>query len=127
LSPINVVTALIEGADGRLLVVRKQGTQRFMLPGGKPEPGETPTQALARELAEELGCRLVEARAFGVFEAQAANEPGRRVRGHVHRVWIEGEVFPSAEIAELAWISPAAPHLPLAPLLEHHILPALRA
>jgi 8-oxo-dGTP diphosphatase len=57
-----VVAALIE-SDGKLLVCQRRRTDSFGLmwefPGGKLEPGETPAQALARELQEELG---VEAR-----------------------------------------------------------------
>jgi 8-oxo-dGTP diphosphatase len=53
-----VVAALIE-ADGKLLVCQRRRTDSFGLmwefPGGKLEPGETPAQALARELHEELG------------------------------------------------------------------------
>jgi 8-oxo-dGTP diphosphatase len=53
-----VVAALIE-ADGKLLVCQRRRTDSFGLmwefPGGKLEPGETPVQALARELHEELG------------------------------------------------------------------------
>jgi 8-oxo-dGTP diphosphatase len=53
-----VVAALIE-ADGKLLVCQRRRTDSFGLmwefPGGKLEPGETPAQALARELQEELG------------------------------------------------------------------------
>jgi 8-oxo-dGTP diphosphatase len=42
----------------RLLVVRKKGGSRYILPGGKPEPGESDLEALAREIEEELGCHL---------------------------------------------------------------------
>jgi 8-oxo-dGTP diphosphatase len=53
-----VVAALIE-ADGKLLVCQRRRTDSFGLmwefPGEKLEPGETPAQALARELQEELG------------------------------------------------------------------------
>ena len=53
-----VVAALIE-ADGKLLVCQRRRTDSFGLmwefPGGKLEPGETPAEALARELHEELG------------------------------------------------------------------------
>ncbi|EPM86442.1 NUDIX hydrolase, partial [Pseudomonas syringae pv. actinidiae ICMP 18804] len=36
---INIAAALLIGADGRTLLVRKRGTQAFMQPGGKIEPG----------------------------------------------------------------------------------------
>jgi 8-oxo-dGTP diphosphatase len=53
-----VVAALIE-ADGKLLVCQRRRTDSFGLmwefPGGKLEQGETPPEALARELQEELG------------------------------------------------------------------------
>src|SRR5690242_15212742 len=53
-----VVAALIE-FEGRLLVCQRRRTDRFALlwefPGGKVESGESLTQALARELHEELG------------------------------------------------------------------------
>ncbi|MDQ4110455.1 MAG: NUDIX domain-containing protein, partial [Actinomycetota bacterium] len=38
-----------------MLTVRKNGTTKFMLPGGKLEPGESAAEAAVREVAEELG------------------------------------------------------------------------
>lgn len=52
---IRIVAAVILDDRGRALLVRKHGARRFIQPGGKPEPGEAPLQALARELHEELG------------------------------------------------------------------------
>ena len=53
-----VVAALIE-SGGKLRVCQRRRTDSFGLmwefPGGKLEPGETPAQAIARELHEELG------------------------------------------------------------------------
>jgi 8-oxo-dGTP diphosphatase len=55
---VKVVAALIE-CEGRLLVCQRRRGNRFALlwefPGGKVEPGEGLSQALARELNEELG------------------------------------------------------------------------
>lgn len=45
-------------SDHSLLVQHKvyeDGTERFVLPGGKPEPGETLEQGLQRECLEEIG------------------------------------------------------------------------
>jgi 8-oxo-dGTP diphosphatase len=57
---LQVVAAVIE-REGRILICRRRANQRHALqwefPGGKVEPGETPAQALARELEEELGVR----------------------------------------------------------------------
>jgi 8-oxo-dGTP diphosphatase len=55
---VQVVAAIIE-REGRILICRRTPEQSHALkwefPGGKVEPGETPEQALERELEEELG------------------------------------------------------------------------
>jgi 8-oxo-dGTP diphosphatase len=55
---LQVVAAIFE-RDGRVLICRRTSRQlhplKWEFPGGKVEPGETPAQALARELEEELG------------------------------------------------------------------------
>lgn len=119
---------MLTDAQGWVLTVRKRGTTRFMLPGGKPEAGEAAAACAIRECAEELGVALDPERLewLGHFVAPAANEAEH---------WVDSQVFihppvtidgPAAEIAELRWLDPGAA-LPddLAPMLEHHVLPAL--
>src|ERR1035438_9822428 len=57
---IEVVAAILE-SEGRVLIGRRQPAQahplKWEFPGGKVEPGESPPQALTRELEEELGIR----------------------------------------------------------------------
>jgi len=45
--------------DGLLLLVRDCGFSHFSLPGGGLRPGESPEEAVTRELAEETGLRAV--------------------------------------------------------------------
>ena len=125
---IHVSAAVITDDDGRLLLVRKAGTTAFMQPGGKPEPGETPAETLARELAEEVGLH-VEPDALeplGSFTATAANEPGFAVVADVFRVDIgDQQPIPDAEITELRWVTAAtASDLEIAPLAREYFLPA---
>lgn len=124
---IHVSAAVIHDRDGRVLVVRKEGTTAFMQPGGKPEPDETPAQTLARELDEELGLRVEESRMrpLGRFVSAAANEPGHRVVADAFAFTIDADaVAVRAEIAELRWITPAdVVDLELAPLSLEHLLP----
>ena len=126
---IRVVAAVVLDARAHVLVVRKRGTTAFMQPGGKPEPGETPLQALHREIAEELGVGIVAAsvRDLGHHDAAAANEPGRRVAADLFLVELDGQPTPAAEIAEMAWIDPHAPgDVELAPLTRDTVLEFVR-
>jgi 8-oxo-dGTP diphosphatase len=104
--------------EGRLLTVRTRGKDRFFVPGGKVEPGESDAEALVREIREELGVLLdpTSVRSGFVAEAPGHGLGGRLVR--MHCLYAEplpgsAEPAPSAEIAELAWITPAeADHVP---------------
>ena len=127
---ISVVAALIRDSDGRVLLVRKRGTSAFMQPGGKRDAGESDVAALAREVSEELSCRVIEhsAQALGVFECMAANEPGYQVRAAVYAVDVKGAIEPAAEIDQVVWVDPRAlPDLPFAPLTRDHVLPLARS
>lgn len=59
MSRMVVAAALLTTPDGRVLITQRRADQalalKWELPGGKIEPGESPEQALARELGEEIG------------------------------------------------------------------------
>lgn len=98
-----------------------------MQPGGKPEPGETASQTLLRELEEELGVALTpeDILSMGSFTAEAANEPGFLVEADVFAVELGGQQpVIGGEIVELRWVSRADAELvEVAPLAREYFLP----
>ncbi|MCD4850427.1 NUDIX domain-containing protein [Arthrobacter sp. AK01] len=124
-----VVSAVcVYNDEGHLLTVRKRGTDKFMHPGGKPEPGETAVEAASRELSEEVGIEVAADRLqpLGVWLAVAANEAATNIEATVFTAPGTWEAHPSAEIAEIRWLDLNGP-LPtdLAPLLTDHVIPLL--
>jgi len=129
---IRIAAAVIVDEVGRVLLVRKRGTERFMQAGGKIDAGETATEAVVRELNEELGL-VVDPTAldyWGRFSAVAANEHNHVVDAEAFYIALSKDesagVAAAAEIEELVWTPPAeALMLLLAPLTRDILLPRL--
>lgn len=131
-TPIYTSAVVFLSEDGHILTARKRGTNRFMLVGGKPEPGEDPRDAAVREVAEEIGLEIGrgDLELVGMWRTNAANESGRDVHGTAYLVKFKlaQKPKPSREIEELRWLDPAGEWPDnLAPLLQTRIMPALAA
>lgn len=76
--PVIVVAGIIR-RDGKFLIGQRQARDRHGLkwefPGGKVEPGETPREALRRELREELGIDAVIGREIARYEHSSQGRP----------------------------------------------------
>jgi 8-oxo-dGTP diphosphatase len=125
--PVRVAAAVIERADGQVLLAQRPPGKAYEgyweFPGGKLEPGESAEAALARELHEELGITVRDASPWLVQEF---------VYPHAHveldffrvRQW-EGE-FVGHDGQAFTWQDPSA--IDVAPLLPANarVMAALR-
>lgn len=78
---LHVMVGVIENAEGEILVAQRPAGKRYggywEFPGGKREPGESPKDALARELEEELGLQVQSAQPLMSFLDPFADMPIR--------------------------------------------------
>ena len=105
-----VVACALVDVDGRVLLAKRPEGRSLAglweFPGGKVELGETPEQALIRELGEELGIDVSEAcLAPFTFASHAYPDFHLLMPLYVCRRW-RGEVTPR-EGQELTWARPA--------------------
>jgi 8-oxo-dGTP diphosphatase len=123
---IDVAVGIMIRPDGKALMAErpqdKPSGGYWEFPGGKFEPGESPVEALVRELHEELG---VEVETAWPWITRQHVYPYATVRLHIYRIlhW-RGEPH-GREGQHLAWVNPDAPDV--APLLSanHGIMQAL--
>ena len=116
--------------DRKLLVEKSFGKSFYISPGGSIESGETPIQALVRELNEEFTIIVdeVDLQPFGVFFAQAANDQKSIVKMEVFMVnkWL-GKINPSHEVEFIEWVdSKNSKNLPLGSIFEKDVIPKLK-
>ncbi|MSU49569.1 MAG: (deoxy)nucleoside triphosphate pyrophosphohydrolase [Opitutus sp.] len=121
-SPIPVVAAVIEDGHGRVLLAQRPAHKHLGLkwefPGGKVEPGESPEQAILREIKEELGCSVVITRALPRFThdyvavviemipfvcALAQDSAAPHPHEHVALVWAAPEALRTYDLAPADW------------------------
>lgn len=108
--------------DGAVLAARRtapaEAAGRWEFPGGKVEPGESREDALVREIAEELGCRI----------ELTGWLPGHALIGDSHELRVacgvltQGEPTPTehdlirwvtaGELDDVDWLDPDRPFLP---------------
>ena len=94
--------------DGKILSTRSKGKDKYYIPGGKREAGETNIETLVREVKEELSVDIVEssAKLYGVFEAQAHGKAeGVIVKMTCYTAEYTGELKADSEIAEIVWLT----------------------
>jgi 8-oxo-dGTP diphosphatase len=122
---VEVVAAVLMSRDGQhfVLACRPEGkvyAGYWEFPGGKIEAGETPLQALTRELQEELGIHVTEANPWIVRDF---DYPHAKVHIRFWRVtaW-EGEIGVSAplEHSAVCWLNTDGP-CKLAPMLPANL------
>jgi 8-oxo-dGTP diphosphatase len=81
---------------------------KYNAPGGKLEQGETPKQAMAREVLEETGLRVVKSRKLGFLAFPGFHGDGPDVVDESMHVYLitawEGELLPESEEGELVWV-----------------------
>jgi len=117
---VDVAVGVLRSPDGRVLLTeRKAGKDAagfWEIPGGQVEPGESPSQAAARELLEEVGVHALELAPWRVYEHDF---PAKRVRLHWFHVRKWSGEPKGREGQRLAWVDPASPTVgPLMPSNE---------
>jgi 8-oxo-dGTP diphosphatase len=106
---LTVVAAALVDADGRVLL-QQRALHRSMaglweFPGGKLEPGETPEEALIRELEEELGIQTESAcLAPAAFASHGLDDSHLILLLYVCRKW-RGTPRP-LDASALTWVRP---------------------
>jgi 8-oxo-dGTP diphosphatase len=93
-----------------ILSTRSYGKDKYYIPGGKREQGETDVQALCREIKEELSVELnIGSMQFlGEFQAQAHEHPaGTIVKMTCYTADYTGVLKPDSEIEEIIWLTHA--------------------
>jgi ADP-ribose pyrophosphatase YjhB (NUDIX family) len=109
-NPVPAVAALVEDADGRLLLARRAHEPDAGLwdtPGGFLEEAEDAQSALRRELHEEAGVEVEPGRFFGTYvDRYGGNDESTPV---LNLVWeariVHGELEPDDDVAELRWFA----------------------
>ncbi|WP_253446712.1 NUDIX domain-containing protein [Halomonas sp. Y3] len=114
--------------NGKLLVVRKKGSDVFLSPGGKIERGESLQDCVIREIKEEIDVDVQGLHFMGTYTSQSAIE-NNRITLHAWFVEFSGVVKASSEIEEIRWIGlgDIETGLKVGSVFLDHVIPYLKS
>lgn len=109
-----VALALFHPVRKRYLIVRRNAKQNsgaghWEFPGGKIEPGENHTQALAREILEELGFAIKEDQ-LSFIHSNKYKYPQRLIEIHLYRYEKAIDQFLLVDHDQYAWVDATEIH-----------------
>lgn len=104
------VSAFVQNGQGRILMIRRTDNDKYAIPGGQQEVGETLSQATIREVKEETGIDVEILDLIGLY-----SDPAHVIAYHDGEVRQEfsicfrarpigGELANSEESSEVQWI-----------------------
>ena len=97
---------LLEIQNRKILMTREKGKTLFQLPGGGQEEGESLQDTLNREVLEEIGIGLINAKPFDEFIL-----PGRHenvlIKFIIYTADIVGTINKGEDIEEIRWVNSA--------------------
>lgn len=119
------VRGLVTNPAGEVLLIHHTYVRGWYMPGGGIERGETAEEALARELIEEVGVRIVGRPRLISFHSNHVRFPGDHVL--IYRVdsWEPCEATSMGEIHAAEWFAPDALPVEITPSTRRRIEEAL--
>ncbi|MBT98097.1 MAG: NUDIX hydrolase [Dehalococcoidia bacterium] len=116
---------IFDAARERILLTRREDNNRWCLPGGGMDPGESAAEACERELLEETGLEVRVTKLIGVYttpDLLMEYPDGNRIQPVAFSFEAEitgGELGLSDEVTEFGWYTLA--EIEDMDILEHHI------
>lgn len=106
------VSAFVQDESGRILMIRRTDNDKYAIPGGQQEVGETLAQTAAREALEETGIEIAVTDLVGLYsnpdhviaydDGEVRQEFSICFRG----IPVGGQLSTSNESKEVHWIPP---------------------
>ncbi len=100
--------AFIQIENGKILSTKSKGKDKYYIPGGKRELGETDEQTLIREISEELSVDIIpkSMQYVGTFKAQSdGQKKGIIVKMTCYKAKYSGALKANSEIEEIKWLN----------------------
>ena len=116
---------IFDAARERILLTRREDNNRWCLPGGGMDAGESAAEACVRELLEETGLEVRVTKLIGIYTTPnllMEYPDGNRIQPVAFSFEVEitgGELGLSDETTEFGWYTQA--EIDKMDVLEHHI------